>query len=289
MTAQPCIACGAEAWRALYRGLTRCERCGFTRAAELPSAAELARLYGAGYFEGEEYADYLGDAKVHRHNFRRRLDRLTSLAGPLESLYEIGCAHGLWLQAAGERGIRSAGIDISADAVRHARETLKLDATAGSFEEAALAPGAFQAFCMWDTLEHLAHPEQFVAKVAGLLPEGGWFFATTGDIGSATARRQGERWRMIHPPTHLQYFSRDTVTRFLARHGLRVERIESEPMCRSLHGTLAGLRLFGRGPLAGAARLAGALVPAGVARRVRFTLDLGDIMLVAARRSPAGA
>lgn len=284
MSGEPCIACGADTWRPLYRGLVRCEGCGFVRAASLPTPAALAALYGAGYFQGEEYGDYLGDREVHRLNFRRRLERITAVAGRLESMYEIGCAYGLWLETAAERGIRAAGIDISAEAVRHARDILKLDASAGAFEDAAMAPGAFQAFCMWDTLEHLAHPECMVSRIAELLPPGGWFFATTGDIGSPTARRQGERWRMIHPPTHLQYFSRDTVSRFLARHGLHTERIESEPMCRSLHGTLAGLKLFGGGPVRAAAGLATAIVPDALARRARFTLDLGDIMLIAARK-----
>ena len=81
-----------------------------------------------------------------------------------------------------------------------------------------------------------------------------------------------------------QYFSRDSVSRFLARHGLRTVRVESAPMCRSLHGTLAGLRLFGSPPWRAAARLGQALVPAALARRVRFTLDVGDIMLVCARK-----
>jgi len=284
VTPHPCIVCGAESWTALYRGLVVCQACDFIRAADIPSPQELAALYGESYFQGDEYADYLADREVHSHNFRRRLDRLTSVAGRMESIYEIGCAYGLWLQTAAERGIRSAGIDISAEAARYARETLKLEARAGAFEEAAIVPGEFHAFCMWDTLEHLAHPERFVARIAQLLPTGGWFFATTGDIGSRTARRQAQHWRLIHPPTHLQYFSRATVSRFLARHGLRTAHIESEPMCRSLHGTLGGLRHFGHGPLRAAARLAAAIVPEAVTKRVRFTLDLGDIMLICARK-----
>jgi SAM-dependent methyltransferase len=284
VTQQPCIACGAESWAPHFRSLVRCGACGFIRAAELPSPEALADLYGRGYFEGEEYSDYLGDREVHRINFQRRLDRITGAAGRLESLYEIGCAYGLWLELAGERGIRAAGIDVSAEAVKHAREIERVQASAGSFDDAPIAPGEFGAYCMWDTLEHLAHPEAFVAKISRLLPAGGWFFATTGDIGSPAATKQGAGWRMIHPPTHLQYFSRDSVSRFLGRHGLRTVCIESEPMCRSLHGTLGGLKLFGRGPVRAAARLAGAIVPDALAKRVRFTLDLGDIMLVCARK-----
>jgi SAM-dependent methyltransferase len=281
--APSCIVCGADAWAPLYRGLVRCTACKFVRAAGLPTPEELLRIYGVGYFSGEEYADYLGDREVHRINFRRRLKRITTLAGKLESMYEIGCAYGLWLEMLAEHGVRARGIDISADAVRYARDTLRLEASASTFEDARIRPGEFQAFCMWDTLEHLAQPERAIARIAELLPTGGWFFATTGDIGSRTAQQQGEGWRMIHPPTHLQYFSRATVCRFLRRHGLQVAHVEAEPMCRSLHGTLAGLRLFGRGPLRIAGTV-GALVPGTLARRVRFTTDLGDIMLICARK-----
>lgn len=284
MTPHPCIVCGAESWATRYRELVTCEACGFVRAADLPPPEALSRLYGADYFQGDEYIDYLGDREVHRHNFRRRLERVTAIAGQLESVYEIGCAYGLWLQTAAERGIRATGIDISSDAVRYARETLELDANAGDFEDAHIAPGEFQSFCMWDTVEHLAHPERAIARISRLLPTGGWFFATTGDIGSRTARRQAQDWRLIHPPTHLQYFSRDTISRFLARHRLLTVHIESEPMCRSLHGTLGGLRRFGHGPARVAAGLVSTIIPDVVAKGVRFTVDLGDIMLVCARK-----
>jgi 2-polyprenyl-3-methyl-5-hydroxy-6-metoxy-1,4-benzoquinol methylase len=284
VTRQPCIACGADSWAAHFRALVRCSACGFIRAAELPSPDALAELYGRGYFEGEEYTDYLGDREVHRVNFTRRLERITAAAGPLPSLYEIGCAYGLWLETARAQGIRAAGIDISAGAVRHAVETLKLDATVGSFEDARIAPGQFQAYCMWDTLEHLPHPESYAAKIAKLLPWGGWLFLTTPDIGAPHARRQGDRWRMIHPPTHLQYFSRDTVARFLGRHGLRVAHVESTLVCRSLHGMLEGLKRFGAGPSRAGAAVLSSLVPSVIARRLKLSLDLGDIMLVCARK-----
>jgi 2-polyprenyl-3-methyl-5-hydroxy-6-metoxy-1,4-benzoquinol methylase len=200
-------------------------------------------------------------------------------------MYEIGCAYGLWLRTAREHGVRAAGIDIAPEPVRHAVDTLKLDATLGAFDDAHIEPGAFQVFCMWDTLEHLPHPETYVAKIAELLPTGGWFFMTTGDIGSPLARRQADRWRMIHPPTHLQYFSRDTVTRFLARHRLQVTHIESTSMCRSAYGTLEGLKRFGAGPLRTVAGVVSSIVPRALTSRLQFSVDLGDIMLVCARRS----
>jgi SAM-dependent methyltransferase len=265
--------------------LIRCSGCGFVRAAELPAPEELARLYGPGYFQGEEYADYLGDEPAHAQNFRLRFDRITAVAGAIESTFEIGCAYGLWLRTAAGRGVRAAGIDISPDAVHHAADALGLDARLGAFEDAPLRAGEFQTFCMWDTIEHLPTPEAYVEKLSSLLPAGGWFFLTTGDIGSPLAERQRDRWRMIHPPTHLQYFSRETMRRFLARHRLEVAHVESTSVCRSLHGTLEGLKLFGSPAMRTAAGFASSLLPRAITTRLRFSIDLGDIMLVCARKT----
>lgn len=287
MTVPACIVCDADDWTPLHRVLVRCQTCGFVRAADLPASATIARLYGPGYFQGEEYADYLGDRAVHAANFRKRFARISALAGRIESLFEVGCAYGLWLEIASANGVRAAGIDISPEAVRHAAQTLGLNARLGQFEDAAIAPGEFQAYCLWDTLEHLDHPELYIARMARLLPVGGWLFLTTGDIGSPLAQRQGAHWRMIHPPTHLQYFARDTITRLLARHGLSVTHVESTAMCRSVHGALEGLRRFGTGPLRAAAVLGSAVLPRALTTGLRFSVDLGDIMLVCARKTPA--
>jgi len=284
VTTGACIVCGADQWVPLYRALVRCGVCGFVRAAELPEADVLLKLYGPGYFEGEEYADYLLDQAVHLTNFRRRFARITSIAGRIESLFEIGCAYGLWLKVAAGHGVRTAGIDISPEAVRHAADTLELDARVGDFETTPIAPGEFQAFCMWDTLEHLAHPERHLARIADLLPSHGWLFLTTGDIGSPLAQRQADRWRMIHPPTHLQYFSRDSLRRLLDRHGLETMQVESTFMCRSVWGTLEGLKRFGAGPQRTVAGVVASLVPRAITTRLRFSVDLGDIMLVCARK-----
>ena len=45
---------------------------------------------------------------------------------------------------------------------------------------------------------------------------------TTGDIGSPLARWRKGKWRQIHPPSHLHYFSKNTLRLLLSKHGLDV-------------------------------------------------------------------
>ena len=266
MTQEPCIACGAERWAALYGELVRCDACGFVRAADLPSAEVLATLYGAAYFEGEEYADYLGDRDVHRFNFRRRLGRIKSLAGQIESLYEIGCAYGLWLELAAENGIPAAGIDISANAVRHAREVPKQEASVGAFRTCARRPRS-SSLCMWTrssisrTRGDGRRSRACCQRAAALRHHGRH---RPGD-----ARRQGPV--ADDPPADpSQYFAHERH-RFLGATA-RTQHIESEPMCRSPTARWPVCGGSARGSTRRSpARHGGA---AALTRRVRFTLDL---------------
>ena len=58
---------------------------------------------------------------------------------------------------------------------------------------------------------------QFIAKIAEVSSPDALLVLTTGDIGSRLARMRGQKWRLIHPPSHLHYFDRVTVTRLLAK------------------------------------------------------------------------
>jgi 2-polyprenyl-3-methyl-5-hydroxy-6-metoxy-1,4-benzoquinol methylase len=279
-----CIVCGSRRREPLFAVLQRCGQCGFVRADLELSPDEIAAIYGEEYFRGEEYGDYLAESDLHRRNFERRIEEITAVAGRLESVFEVGCAYGLFLACLDARGIRCAGSDVCQVAVDYARRELRQQASGGDFLTTPITAGQYQAFCMWDTIEHLMHPEQFVGKIYDLLPSGGWLFATTGDIGSRLARWRGRRWRMIHPPTHVQYFSAATMRQFLARFGFEVESIRSVAYDRNLRGVLANMQILSRGPLRMAARIGGWLIPEIIQRNVGISLNLGDIMLVCARK-----
>jgi 2-polyprenyl-3-methyl-5-hydroxy-6-metoxy-1,4-benzoquinol methylase len=200
------------------------------------------------------------------------------------SLFEVGCAYGFFLDEARRFFDVVKGIDIAEKAVAYARDVLRADASVADFTSIDLGAQKFDVVCMWDTIEHVPSPDRFVAKAFDILRPGGHLFMTTGDIDSKVAKLQGAHWRQIHPPTHLSYFSRRTLTRLIERGGFEVTAVETAPYYHTLQNILATLRL--RGGAAG--RLAGVMlerVPAGF-RRLGGWIDLRDIMFVAAGRPP---
>lgn len=199
------------------------------------SGDDLAKLYTANYFSGEEYKDYLAERELIEKHFRIRLKRLLQhVRDPASKrLLEIGSAYGFFLAVAQDRFASVAGIDISQDAVHYASKTLSLPVEAGDFLEYR-SPEKVDVICLWDTIEHLQYPHLYLEKASVSLKPGGVIAITTGDIGSLVARLRGSKWRQIHPPTHLHYFSRKTLSRLLRRHGFEIKFIGSEGMYRSV-------------------------------------------------------
>ena len=274
-----CIVCGRSGeFQPTLRILQQCPECSFIFADTAMTEADIARLYGPGYFSGEEYSDYVQDRHVHTRSFRRKIRFIRRVAPDLRRVFEIGCAYGFFLDAA-ESHWEAAGIDVAVDAVKYAREVLHVDARSGDFLDLPISSGYYDAFCMWDTVEHLARPDAYLARIRELIRPGGFLFLSTGDIGSRAARRAGASWRLIHPPTHLSYFSRQTISGLLKRYGFEVKTINTMGVHRSVRQTFYSLFVMRQPKL----KWLYQLVSESRIGALPYYLNLGDIMIVGAQ------
>lgn len=275
-----CLVCGGELAPGRIDGLLACTACGFVTANMQLSDAELAALYGRDYFHGQEYHDYEAEEAMLRDNFRRRISTLKRQIPDLSrmNLFEIGCAYGFFLDEVKQDVAAAAGIDVSKDAVTEAVDRFGVAARCGDYLDFDI--GAKVDFiAMWDTIEHLARPDLFLEKAARDLRAGGHIAITTGDIGSAFAKFRGKGWRMIHPPTHLHYFSAATLRQLLERLGFEVVHLSHPGITRNVQSALYIIL----------ALKFGAPGLFDIVRRMRvfnfpLTINLFDIMFMIARR-----
>lgn len=218
-----CLVCGGSFKKSKIKGLVQCEVCGFLTTNLELTEDEIKRLYSANYYHGEEYADYLSDKEIIQHNFKKRIKRIGKVLSDMKSkhLFEIGCAYGFFLETAQDFFGDVEGIDISEDAIKYAKENLRQNVHGSDFATFKTEK-YYDIVCMWDTIEHLERPDIYVKKAYSLLKEGGYICITTGDVGSLNARMRGRKWRQIHPPTHLHYFSQKTLSMLLKRNGFRI-------------------------------------------------------------------
>jgi SAM-dependent methyltransferase len=222
----PCPACARPTvQRFLYRkngcDILQCQECGIGRAET--SGFDPASYYTDEYFSGahaDGYADYRGAEPVLRHEFARAVDVLRRYRDG-GKLLELGCAYGFFLLEA-QRYFDVAGIELSEDAVAHARGA-GLNVLHGVAEQPLLDQlGRLDAIMLLDVIEHLPDPQGTLALCARQLNPGGVIMLTTGDFGSGVARLTGERWRLMTPPQHLWFFTQESIRRLAASLGLEV-------------------------------------------------------------------
>jgi len=278
-----CLVCdGALGPHPRLPGLRECSGCGFVTADLALTDDELSALYSVDYFHGDEYADYVAEGPELRENFRRRIETLLRFQPEKERrrLFEIGAAYGFFLDEVRSDYEQVAGVDISEPAAEFARTQLGVDVVAADYLTQEL-PVQVDTLCLWDTIEHLSRPREFIEKAARDVRAGGLLALTTGDIDSLNARLRGRRWRMIHPPTHLHYFSRRTLVRLLDSAGFDVVHLETAGNTRSIRGIVYAILVL-RGGRPGLFDKIKGLPGLGQS----ITLDLRDIVYIIARRRP---
>lgn len=274
-----CSACGSENIAPYGSLLKRCRACTLVWYAG--TVQDVKSQYGEHYFSNGEYFDYAGETLVHSLNAKRRVGMVRKYVPAGGKLHEIGCAHGFFLrEAARHWGVE--GSDIAQSACSHARDTLNLPVTCGQFPELPIPPRSLDVVCLWDTIEHLEDPDAYCAAIHAALKPAGYVALTTGDIASWLARIQGLCWRQIHPPTHLWYFSPQSLSALLSKHGFTVIAVRHPGIWRSVAQIvywLLSARMW---------KKLSTIAPLRAAGRLPLWLNTFDYMFVVARKENIG-
>ncbi len=233
-----CLVCNAKGLEPIYKGtLLKCSSCGFVTANMEIDLELLKRIYNENYFKGEEYVDYLRDKDILQTNFKKRLNAIYKRIekSTITNVLEIGCAYGFFAEVITNnfKNINYVGYDVASEAIEYGSKILKQNIICGDYLEAKSETKVTDVF-MWDVIEHLPNPEKFIEKAANELQKGGRIYITTGDIGRFVPRIQKEKWRMIHPPSHLHYFSKKTLSILLENKGFKVIEVSYPPVYRSV-------------------------------------------------------
>ncbi len=272
------MVCGGKDSSGLFRGLLKCATCGFVWADLRLSEEDLRKMYEKNYFFGGEYRDYLAEEGPIRKDFERNLKLLLphSSGG---KLLELGSAYGFFLDRAKPHFSSVEGVELNAEASRYAREKLNLKVGCGDFLSMDLPSSTFDTLVCWATLEHLQTPDLYIEKISRLLKPGGVFAFTTCDMETLIPKLRGAKWRTIHPPTHVSYWSRRSLEWILKRFGMTTLFYKHIGQVRSVDSVLyAVLVLNGLAP-----KLYAFIKKLGLARGT-FYMNTFDVIYMAVRK-----
>jgi 2-polyprenyl-3-methyl-5-hydroxy-6-metoxy-1,4-benzoquinol methylase len=220
-----CPICGYSISVPIYTNLRRCEECGFVWYDLALSAEELKAIYSKDYFSGEEYVDYKEEERILKigfHKINNYLIRLLRLRKNTHKpkMLEIGSAYGFFLDIASSY-FDVTGVELNNEASEYASSN-NHKVLLGDFMKIIFDESDYDVIVCLATLEHLQYPSSFMEKVGHILKPGGILYCTTIDINSFFARLCGSHWRMIHPPTHISYFSSKSLCYLAEHNGLEI-------------------------------------------------------------------
>ena len=123
----------------------------------------------------------LGYARAYRERFRRTIDAVTRAARAGASVLDVAAAQGNFTLALAERGYRVTWNDLRAELAAYVRlkhEFGDVHYAEGNCFDVGFA-SEFDVVLITEIIEHVAHPDQFLRRIASLVRPGGTVVMTT--------------------------------------------------------------------------------------------------------------
>ncbi len=181
---------------------------------------------GAEWYEKDERYSFrnLNPRKKPERNHREFLRDLPARDG---KLLDVGMGTGNFLAAAEKRGYEGYGIDFDRDAIEAAKSFFGLKNVFPADINGAInkfGKGFFDAVTMFEVLEHLEKPAEFVEKIKILLKKDGWLALSVPYRGAPEFLKPHDL-----PPRHLTRWDEKSLKNFLESRGFAVRRAKVIP------------------------------------------------------------
>ncbi len=255
--------------RVHYRMVT-CNTCGLVRSDPVASDDLLARLYAESSF------NYSNEIRSIQVTYARALGWLEQHIPRRDSLLEVGCGNGFFLQQARQRGWSSVrGVEPSADAVAHAPPELAGVIVEDVMRAGLFPPDSFDAVCLFQVLDHIPDPVDLLRECLVVLQPGGHILALNHNVCGWYTRLLGERSPIVDIE-HTYLYSPSTMHSIFDKAGFVDARV------RSVWNTCSLAYLAQLGPFpAGIKAVLLRGLRTSAARRIRVKVPLGNLCLMA--------
>jgi 2-polyprenyl-3-methyl-5-hydroxy-6-metoxy-1,4-benzoquinol methylase len=180
----------------------RCLACGFLQTGRILQGEALEGFYAEDYGGRRLQQGQAINAAVNM-----RAVGSMGLTRPMPGrVLDVGCGYGFFLDLARRAGARVAGVELAKAEAAYARERLGLN-VAGSLDELPLdSREGFDLVTLFEVVEHLHEPVEFVGELARLLRPGGVLVIATDNFASLPARVLGDGFPKWIPHQHVSLF-----------------------------------------------------------------------------------
>jgi glycosyltransferase involved in cell wall biosynthesis/ADP-heptose:LPS heptosyltransferase len=204
----------------------QCQDCGTLVLRQQPTKKQLKEFYGFDGYRHNHQVNVSGYPAIEQRAANDFGDRipvwyqlLRRCKPQLESLLEIGCAHGGFLSYCYERGVKNVvGVEPCEQTCKFARSRFNLPyVISGLFPDVSLPFENFDAVVGFDVVEHLLDPLSAMQKVADLLNDNGIYIFQT-----PCYRGEGHEWVQFRSNEHIFLYNSQSIRRLFSCAGLEV-------------------------------------------------------------------
>lgn len=186
--------------------LHRCLKCGTVFLGEY-SDGFVPELYA--YYDRYES---LGKGDVFNPITSSRCEDLLRWFARLGSgreVLDVGCGLGQFVEVANRSGWIAEGLELSREAVDFAcRQGLPVQEL--NFLSAAIKPNSYDLVTLFEVIEHVPNPAEFLYRAGEVVRPGGLVYLTTPNFASVDRFLLGEDWKVMDSG-HLTYFTPRTL------------------------------------------------------------------------------
>jgi 2-polyprenyl-3-methyl-5-hydroxy-6-metoxy-1,4-benzoquinol methylase len=223
--------------------IDRCSKCGLFQTEPPLTESEIGPLYTNFY----PYADV--DAEKIRtgfhpeigfnskfRNWLRGNHRIQNML-PVGSgkVLDIGCGDSRSLLQLKALGYDAYGIEADEN-IRPIKDKLGLNVHIGTIEDADFRPSIFDLITANQLIEHIVDLDSFIVNAKKFLRPGGTIILSTPNGDGLYRRLLGRTWINWHVPFHQQVFTKNSLSKLLEKHGLRIIKIKTvSPTAWTLH------------------------------------------------------
>lgn len=183
------------------------------------ASQHVEEVYGDDYFfgGGDGYPNYLEEQQLlvkRGQYYARKLARF----GSAGRMLDVGCAAGFLLKGFIDQGWQGTGIDPNPAMVKHGREHLRLDLHQGTLET-HVTDAPYDLVSMIQVIAHFHDLKAAFAALRNSVKDDGLVLIETWNQQSYTARLMGQYWHEYCPPSVLNWFTPERLSRLLSDYG----------------------------------------------------------------------
>lgn len=225
-TPTSCDCCGSLKWVYEFTekeiALGYCAVCGLHYIAPMPSREERINgiqecLFGSGQHVGS--ADLHRKAEVKKKARFQKFIELIGKFAPEGKWLDIGCGTGTLISEARKANKEVAGIELSPDRRRLAKELFGDEIYDKPIEMLNLAPESYAVVTMTDVFSHLTSPTVTISHVHKVLRKNGIMMLYTSEIGPGVKRYHNYFWDL---GDHLYFLGEHTIERYCSKIGFEL-------------------------------------------------------------------